>query len=542
MKRHLLILLLSILSTSATIAQTQYFFYVQLNNKQNSPYSLSQPEQYLSQRAINRRVAYGIACDSTDLPVNPAYIAEIAAKGVKVHNRSKWLNGITVRMADTSIVSQIRALPFVKWAKYTGQMNSAALPAPRKAKFGSETYSYGTAATQINQLNGSALHNAGYTGKGIHIAVLDAGFNNVNTNPGFDSLRLQGRLLGTKDFAEPNSNIYALDAHGANVLSIMTGNLPGQYLGSAPHASYWLLRTEYAPSEYLMELDFWVSAIEFADSAGVDVVNSSLGYTTFDDASMNFKYADMNGKTARASIAAEMAAKKGIVVCNSAGNDGRSTNPWKYIGAPADANGIFAIGATTSSGTPSDFTSYGPSYDGRVKPEISGMGSSTAIINTSGLTSTGNGTSYSSPLVCGMLACLLQYTKEKNPAMSLNAFRQVVIENSNLYNAPTTQLGYGITNFQQAMSTVTSFTQTKDSRTNIAVKYIPEHKLIRLNFSGEMYKNTISVSDISGRNILGIVTESSVCEIPVQNFRTGVYIIHIQNPHEQYNEKLLIQL
>lgn len=540
MRQYILILVLSTVCSFATIAQTQYFFYVQLSNKHNNPYSLSQPEQYLSQRAIDRRNAYGLECDSTDLPVNPGYISEISSKGVKVHNRSKWLNGITIRMADTSVVSQIRALPFVKWAKYTGQMNSAALPAPRKAKFGSETYNYGTSATQINQLNGSTLHNAGYTGKGIHIAVLDAGFNNVNTNPAFDSLRMQGRLLGTKDFAEPNSNIYALDAHGANVLSIMTGNLPGQYLGSAPHASYWLLRTEYAPSEYLMELDFWVSAIEFADSAGVDVVNSSLGYTTFDDAAMNFTYADMNGKTARASIAASMAAQKGIVVCNSAGNDGNKA--WKYIGSPADAEGIFTIGSNMSTGAASYFTSFGPSSDGRTKPEISGMGTSTAIISTSGVTSTGNGTSYSSPLVCGMLACLLQCTKEKNPAMSLNAFRQVVIENSNLYNAPTTQLGYGITNFQQAMSTVTSFTQTKDSRTNIAVKYIPEHKLIRLNFSGEMYKNTISVSDISGRKIVGLVTESSVCEIPVQNFRTGVYIIHIQNPHEQYNEKLLIQL
>lgn len=540
MRQYILVLVLSTVGSLAAIAQTQYFFYVQLSNKHNNPYSLSQPEQYLSQRAIDRRNAYGLECDSTDLPVNPGYISEISSKCVKVHNRSKWLNGITIRMADTSVVSQIRALPFVKWAKYTGQMNSAALPAPRKAKFGSEAYNYGTAVTQINQLNGSALHNAGYTGKGIHIAVLDAGFNSVNTNPGFDSLRLQGRLLGTKDFAEPNSNIYALDSHGANVLSIMTGNLAGQYLGSAPHASYWLLRTEYAPSEYLMELDFWVSAIEFADSAGVDMVNSSLGYTTFDDASMNFTYADMNGKTARASIAAAMAAQKGIVVCNSAGNDGNKA--WKYIGSPADAEGIFTIGSNMSTGAASYFTSFGPSSDGRTKPEISGMGTSTAIISTSGVTSTGNGTSYSSPLVCGMLACLLQYTKEKNPAMSLNAFRQVVIENSNLYNAPTTQLGYGITNFQQAMSTVTSFTQTKDSRTNIAVKYIPEHKLIRLNFSGEMYKNTISVSDISGRNILGIVTESSVCEIPVQNFRTGVYIIHIQNPHEQYNEKLLIQL
>lgn len=539
MKRHLLILLLSILSTSATIAQTQYFFYVQLNNKQNSPYSLSQPEQYLSQRAINRRVAYGIACDSTDLPVNPAYIAEIAAKGVKVHNRSKWLNGITVRMADTSIVSQIRALPFVKWAKYTGQMISAALPAPRKAKFGSEAYNYGTAATQINQLNGSALHNAGYTGKGIHIAVLDAGFNNVNTNPGFDSLRLQGRLLGNKDFAEPNSNIYALDAHGANVLSIMTGNLPGQYLGSAPHASYWLLRTEYAPSEYMMELDFWVSAIEFADSAGVDVVNSSLGYTTFDDAAMNFTYADMNGKTARASIAAEMAAKKGIVVCNSAGNDGSRT--WKYIGSPADADGIFTIGANTSTGTPSSFTSFGPSYDGRVKPEISGMGSSTAIINTSGLTSTGNGTSYSSPLVCGMLACLLQYTKEKNPAMSLNAFRQLALQSSSLYNAPTDRLGYGITNFQQAMASMATFNQIESANENyFKLAYLSHKRVIRIE-NPETNKNvSVSIYGTNGQKFYSnSVLEGSI-EIDSSQLPSGIYFININSDKKRYSGKVII--
>ena len=540
MKRHLLILLLSILSTSATIAQTQYFFYVQLNNKQNSPYSLSQPEQYLSQRAINRRATYGIACDSTDLPVNPAYIAEIAVKGVKVHNRSKWLNGISVRMADTSIVSQIRALPFVKWAKYTGQMNSAALPAPRKAKFGSEAYNYGTAATQINQLNGSALHNAGYTGKGIHIAVLDAGFNNVNTNPGFDSLRLQGRLLGTKDFAEPNSNIYALDAHGANVLSIMTGNLPGQYLGSAPHASYWLLRTEYAPSEYMMELDFWVSAIEFADSAGVDVVNSSLGYTTFDDAAMNFTYADMNGKTARASIAAEMAAKKGIVVCNSAGNDGSRT--WKYIGSPADADGIFTIGANTSTGTPSSFTSFGPSYDGRVKPEISGMGSSTAIINTAGLTSTGNGTSYSSPLMCGMLACLLQYCKAEYPNISPDEFYDLVLHSSSLYNAPTNRMGYGITNFQQAMTTLAAFSRNdRTSENKLKFAYLADKNVIRIE-NPENDKNVIvNIFDSNGKRFFSNTVSENLFEIDSSQLPSGIYFLNINSDIKRYSGKVIIQ-
>ena len=540
MKRYLLLIIVLGIFQTYLNAANQFFFYVQLKNKHNNPYSLTQPEQFLSQRALSRRAAYGISCDSTDLPVNPAYISEVAAKGVVVHSRSKWLNGITIRTTDTAVVSQIRALSFVKWVKYTGQMNSTALPAPRKAKFGTDVYNYGTAATQINQLNGSALHNAGYTGRGIHIAVLDAGFNNVNTNPGFDSLRLQGRLLGTKDFAEPNSNIYALDAHGANVLSIMTGNLPGQYLGSAPHASFWLVRTEYAPTEYMMEVDFWVSGIEFADSVGVDMVNSSLGYTTFDDTSMSFTYANMDGKTSRASLAAGMAAQKGIVVCNSAGNDGNKT--WKYIGSPADAEGIFAIGANTNTGIPSTFTSFGPSYDGRTKPEISGIGSSTAIINTSGLTSYGNGTSYSSPLVCGMLACLLQYSHEKNPSINVAAFREMVIQNSSFYSAPTTQLGYGITDFQQAMNAITTYSKNeKLNKLNILVSVNTNSRLIRIEMPVSENKYSISITDISGRNVYAQDAEQSIIEISTNHFPTGIYLLQVSNSQNHYKEKMFIQ-
>ena len=311
---QLFIVSILFISTSVQSAVTSYYFYVQFANKNNSPYSLSNLSEFLSARAISRRTTFSVTCDSTDLPVNPSYIQQVENLGVHVHSKSKWMNGATVLLTDSSKMSLVRALPFVKRVQYTGKIDVDSPVSPRRSKNETTTSEYGSATTQINQLNGKYLHNLGFRGKDIVIGVIDAGFTNVNVNSAFDSLRIQGRLLGTKDIINPNSNIYAEDTHGAMVLSTMTGNLAGQFLGTAPDASYWLIRTEYGPTEYLVETDFWCSGIEFADSVGVDVVNSSLGYSTFDDTKMNFSYADMNGKVSRASIAANLASKKGIIV------------------------------------------------------------------------------------------------------------------------------------------------------------------------------------------------------------------------------------
>lgn len=522
-------------------AVTNYFFYVQLTDKKNNPFSVSQPEAYLSQKAITRRALFNLSCDSTDLPVNPSYVSSIANLGVKIHSRTKWLNGITVQLTDSNLMSQVRLLPFVKWARFSGKMEIAS-GVKAGVSASSTAFNYGTAAAQINQLNGTALHNAGYTGRGIHVGVLDAGFKNININAGLDSLRLQGRLLGTKDIAELNANVYNLDSHGANVLSIMAGNIPGSFLGTAPHASYWLIRTEYAPSEYMMEVDFWVSGIEFADSVGVDIVNSSLGYTTFDDASMNYTYADMNGKVSRASRAAKIAADKGIVVCNSAGNSGSET--WKYLGAPSDAEGIFAIGAAYSNGTPSTFTSYGPSSDGRVKPEISAMGTSTALINTSGNTATGNGTSYSSPVLCGMLACFLQYSKATKSELSMNAIRESVIQSSSLYTSPSDRLGYGFPNFQQAMANLTTYNAVdKNSISGVQVTAIPEAKTIKIQMSGSETTNKILISiyDITGKIQFSKLESGKQFEISTANFASGIYVVSLNMGSETHYTKLIIR-
>ena len=532
------LIIASLLSLANSEAVVKYYFYVQLANKNNTPYSLSTPSEYLSARAIARRASFNIAIDSTDLPVNQSYVSQIANLGITVHCRSKWTNGVTVLLADSSKMSQVRSLPFVKWAKYTGKIDVAQLSKPRKSKYESQVYNYGSSATQLNQVNASYLHNLGYTGKNIHVAVLDAGFTNVNINPGFDSLRLQGRLLGTKDFTESTPNIYSSDSHGANVLSIMTGNFPNQYLGAAPHASFWLIRTEYTPSEYVSETDFWVAGIEFADSVGVDVANSSLGYTTFDDPAMSYTYANMNGTFSRASRAATMAAQKGIIVCNSAGNEGNKT--WHYIGVPADADGIVSVGAATSTGEPSVFTSYGPTADNRQKPDLTAMGTSTAYINTSGAVSAGNGTSYSSPIMAGMFACFLQYAKANFNSFNIQTLIQSAKQSANLYTAPTYRLGYGIPNFQTACAFLPANVQVlKQTENELQLFRNKGSNMLIINYKSDE-PTTLSLYTLSGQLVYNSTTSNHQTTVSTTGFASGIYLLQVSGNNKLHFRKIVL--
>ncbi len=539
----LLFVFLLVVSASIKAQTTSYYFYVQFANKNNSPYSLSNPSAFLSARAIARRAAFNIACDSTDLPVNPSYLQQIENFGIPVHNTSKWMNGATVLLTDSSKMSQVRVLSFVKFVEYTGELiGPVQTPSQKAAK--KITFDYGTAATQINQLNGASLHNEGFRGKGIQIGVIDAGFTNVDTNPCFDSLRLQGRLLGTKDIINPNSNIYSEDTHGAMVLSAMTGNLPGQFLGTAPDASFWLIRTEYSPTEYKVETDFWCSGIEFADSVGIDVATSSLGYYTFDDSTMNFSYADMNGKVSRASRAANLASKKGIVVLVAAGNEGSPNNPWHYIGSPADADGIISVGSVDSIGTPSYFTSYGPSYDGRVKPEICAMGSRSALVDINGSTVNGDGTSFATPIMAGLMACLLQRYKAINPNPNIWALLQSVFKSGNLFTNPTAQLGYGIPDFLQAEQNLLIFDSLRQiEKNNFVLAYNSTFNtlIIRLP-DGSMPQNTsVKIYSITGKMMVNQPVTDSPIVLRTFNFAPGIYAVCISENEKTETKKILIK-
>jgi len=538
---NLLIALLLFVATSMQAATTSYYFFVQFANKNNSPYSLSNPSEFLSAQSIARREHRAPVYDSTDLPINPSYLLAVKNVGINVHSKSKWLNGATVLVSDSTIMSQVRAFSFVKSVQYTGKIVSAASVSTPKNKV-KTTVNYGTATSQIDQLNGKFLHNLGYRGKDIVIGVMDAGFNNVNISVAFDSLRLQGRLLGTKDIINALSNIFAEDNHGAMVLSTMTGNLPNQYLGTAPDASYWLIRTEYVPTEYLVETDFWVSGIEFADSVGVDIVNSSLGYTKFDDAKMNFTYADMNGKVSRCSRAATLAAQKGIIVVNSAGNEGDKT--WYNIGVPADAEGIVTVGAVTSAGLPSTFSSFGPSSDFRVKPEICSLGTAASVVSSSGSTSFGNGTSFASPIMAGMMACFLQASKSIYPPCDVPTLLKTVFESGSLFSNPTAQMGYGIPNFQLALAklpftTLSEIAETKD----VIIAYDRNEKAIHIRLLDDQIAvgKTIRLYSIIGSLQMSLPLNKPETVLRTDKLFPGMYVISISGNGSTSTHKVVLR-
>lgn len=488
--RRLLLLAVSVCCSVAATAQQPLAFnkyWIQFNHKNNTPFSISQPAAYLSERAIERRQRYNIAITAADLPVDPAYVSALRNTQASVLYASKWFNGAVVQVSDTSQLIAIAQLPFVVSSQPVSMPKRKKTPATAPRQSGTQALDthtilsldkrdtntvvvsndsyYGTAFGQIHGLMGDYLHAYGYKGEGMHIGVLDAGFIKVDENPAFAALRQEGRLLGTHDFVDGDSNVYESSEHGANVLSIMAGDIPGTYVGSAPKASYWLLRTEQGNTETMIEEYNWAAGAEFADSVGVDLINSSLGYSTFDNALMNHAYADMNGNTAIASRAADLAAARGIMVVVSAGNLGGSD--WYYISAPADADSALTVGAIDSTGLIGYFSSHGPTADGRVKPNVVGQGVMTAYVNINGNTAAGNGTSYSSPLVAGLTACLWQAAPDRN---NIALMRQIE-QSCDRFESPDGDYGYGMPNFYSAMLTSLGMPTTDPANASRAFAY-----------------------------------------------------------------------
>lgn len=465
MKKIIIAVLLFLGSaSSAQVAPHKYF--IGFTDKNNTPYSLDRPDLFLSQRAIQRRQIMQVGYDMTDLPVNPGYLNTLASMGAVILNPTKWLNGTTIYLQDTSLISQILALPFVK----SVVKNLAIVDDPVKPeqKFDMEErflgqeklfsavkqgdgYDYGQAFDQVHMIGGDQMHVKGFRGQGVVIAVLDAGFYNVPTLGGFDSLRANNQLLGTRDFVRNGYTLYddPADAHGMYVLSAMAALIPGQIIGTAPKASYWLVRTEDRYYEYLTEEYNWVSGAEFADSVGADIIQTSLGYTVFDSSWMSHSCADMNGKSTIAAIGANLAFAKGLIVVASAGNEG--DNPlWRCLGTPADADRCVAVAAVDANGVRASFSSVGVDTAGRIKPNVAAMGLGTALLAKDNTIRRGNGTSYAAPLISGMTACLIQ----ARPGYR-NTFYNTAIERScSHYTTPDSLSGYGIPDFIKAMNTM----------------------------------------------------------------------------------------
>ncbi|MCH7657783.1 MAG: S8 family serine peptidase [Bacteroidetes bacterium] len=420
-----------------------------LADKNNNPYSIEKPEEFLSQRAIQRRIRQNIAVIESDLPVNPHYIDSLRSLGLRIINRSKWFNSVIIETGDSILLDSICKITFidsVTLVKPSAQKKSL------RNKFIPESCAdlvmQTTQNDQLTMLNGHILHEYGFRGEGMQIAVIDAGFTGADILPAFDSMWINGQILGQRDFVDGDNRVLDAHSHGMTILSILGGNLPGELTGSAPKAGYWLLRSEDTGSEYRIEEENWISAAEFADSAGVDVINTSLGYSTFDDTLQNYTYKDMDGRTTRISKGVVMAASKGILVVVSAGNEGNKL--WKYITAPADADSILAIGAVDSMGQHAPFSSVGPSYDRRVKPDIAALGVGTVAQGLgTGLIGC-NGTSCSAPVISGLAACLWQANRQLTNLEIIEMIKQ----SGSQYQTPDTLTGYGLPNFANALSQI----------------------------------------------------------------------------------------
>ncbi len=417
-------------------------YWIQYNTKKDTPYFLRHPENFLSARAIERRTIKNAALDSTDLPVNPLFVDSLQKMGFQIKYNSRWLNASIGQWTAPAPIDSLVLPSFVEGLELRkpGTLSKSVHDKFEQVDSLAMKF-YGNSYPQVSMLKGHLLHEHS-RGKGVHIAILDAGFQNANVHPAFDSLYARKGVLGTFDFVKPWNDVYAEHNHGTSVLSAMAANIPGELLGTAPDASYWLLKTEDADSEYPVEEDYWIIGAEFADSAGCDLINTSLGYSEFDDASMNHTYEQFNGKTLRISKAVNLAVAKGMVVVCSAGNEGEK--PWRHIMTPSEAEQALAVAAVDGKEVIAGFSSHG---FGRnvvpLKPDVAAMGSRVRVANSSGSFSYSSGTSFSAPLISGMIACVLAL----KPEWSASEVTQVVRSYSNRYPAHDSLYGFGIPNF-----------------------------------------------------------------------------------------------
>ncbi|MDG5492289.1 S8 family serine peptidase [Psychroserpens sp. SPM9] len=530
-----ILLLCIVLFQYNAIAQQDAWVY--FNAKANVQASLDNPITILTQQAIDRKNTYNIPIDERDVPVNESYIAMLKAPetGVTVHAKSKWFNAVYVRGSEAAINALVDDFDFVDYVDFADDnLNTPARFAEVNDKFSLENtnidFNYGDAQNQVEMINAHALHLQDYTGQGIVVAIMDTGFPNVNTMDAFQRLRDNNDLLGGYDFVDRTENVYAYteNDHGTKVLSDMAGFITNQFVGTAPDASYYLFRTEDANSETPLEEANWVEAAERADSLGVHIINTSLGYRTYDNNNYSHTSADLDGQTTFITRGANIANEKGILVVTSSGNSGAVG-----VGAPADGTGVFSIGAVDADGAYAFFSSQGSDAQPTIKPDVVAQGEGAAVIDDTNTIVNNNGTSFSSPILAGGLASLW----EALPEATNEEIKHYVRLSASQFNSPDYLLGYGIPNLQLALDIGLSLQE--EAVFEFKVFPNPVTDVLNIQIPSMNNLTTLRVYDILGQSVLEQLLTSTTHQLDVSSMASGVYILSFQSENTSKTFKLI---
>lgn len=481
----------------ATGQETVYkvFYRVYFKDKGTNNIRNYSPLDLLSQRAVARRNKSGIPVpDYRDLPVYYSYIEQISSLGFILHSKSKWMNTALFKSQALKDIQILAKLPFVNAVKIV-RNETGRKSVSDKLQIEVNLVDQPPFDNPIEMLNGLAVHNSGFNGENILIAVLDGGFDNAQAISSLTDLRRRDGIKGTYDFVRNDDYVYGFHNHGTAVLSVLAGNIPGSITGTATGADYWLLRSEDTSTEFPVEEDFWATAAEFADSIGADIISSSLGYFNFDDPLLNYKYSDMDGNSTFVTQAADIAASKGILVVSSAGNE--RNKEWLRIIAPSDGDSVLAVGAVTWDKMISAFSSAGPASDGRVKPDVVSQGVSVPIQTKTSVVERGNGTSFSCPVISGMCACIMQAVPQAINSDIISSLHFA----ADRFQKPDSLYGYGIPDITSVISQLQSKYISSSERESF-VSPNPFKDVIKVTFRETPGQLGIEIIDMNGRLII----------------------------------------
>ncbi|MFN3782743.1 MAG: S8 family peptidase [Spirosomataceae bacterium] len=501
---------------------------VKFKDKNNSSYSSLPATTYLGEKSLVRRSVQNIPLTAFDFPPNPNYLQAIKENGGTILYTSRWLNAALVACSEESL-KNILTLPFVSGLETAGDIRSGGKLAQHELL---SPESFGLAENQLSMLESQKAFDLGFKGKGILIAIFDSGFESIQTMPAFSHLFTDKKIKFTYDFVANNDNVFDDDDHGTMVLSCISGVLPNEFSGTAPEAEVALFRTEDVETETKIEEFYWLLAAEKADSLGADIINSSLGYSIFDTPAQNYSYNDMIGNKALITRAANWAAKAGILVVTSAGNEGRSS--WRYITAPADGDSVLSVGAVNASQVIASFSSVGPSAKGTIKPEIVAQGQSTAVIPPTNSVRFANGTSFSSPLIAGFAACI----KQAFPYLTAYELRETIIQSGSQALSPDNIKGYGVPTF--------SAIEKREKAKNIVLQAEPIPSFHSLDnwiksaiSQDKMEKVTLSL--LNGQTVYEAnLLTFSLLDITEQLHRDTPYLITLSNGEKSVSKKILL--